>query len=286
VGVSVWAMHNDLGLVCEDARIPNNPRSLMTPFRGQQGWQIGIPFQTLADLAARLQRGVPVPDDIRRAQPSLGSTAGAGQIDRLAMFAHGWPGGFFVDGDGHTDLSARNFEAFRASLLAIGRFVAGGDETRQRNDVPTIYLMGCEAGRGSGGTALLNLLSQCWRGRKVVGFVTIGLRIPTDMERPVPPNGMCYNPGFRLPPRCDPQFVAPEQANSCDIDRIQQMLANASFRPLDDTRFLSWANEFSPYAKVSWMGQIIRDSQCEADFAAHPPVSVPCPPRATTRQGH
>src|SRR3989449_1684193 len=193
-------MHNDLGLVCEDARVPSNPRSLMTPFRGQQGWQIGIPFQTLADLAARLQRGVPIPDDIRRAQPSLGSTAGAGQIDRLAMFAHGWPGGFFVDGDGHTDLSARNFEAFRASLLAIGRFVAGGDETRQRNDLPTIYLMGCEAGRGSGGAALFKLLFPCWGGGEGGGGGSLWVKGSAGYGGPGPPQRKLFNPPLCVAP--------------------------------------------------------------------------------------
>jgi Domain of unknown function (DUF4347) len=240
---NVWAYHTDFGTLCEDAEL-DRPASLFgsggspSPVypdgnrQGQGGWDISVSFTDLHDLALKLTAGVKVDDrPIQR-----------GEIKRLAICAHGDQGGrLYIKGkkNRETSLSASNVLGYHSDLHTIGLYTREGS---------TILLMGCLAGQGTDGTALLVALSGVWPGRTVVGFSTIGYRHPGEMKRRGQP---CELPGMR------------------DTDALDALLVkrNKWDGQWNDFSALPWASEGSIHAKVVVGGVVQRcppDELCTA----------------------
>src|SRR5262245_8743549 len=112
MAVNVWANGPATpGYACEDARLtkrgvftwPWQDRAVTTEDQdyGQAGWDLGLNYRTLGDLASRLGQ-------LKRAKwtPGTGATIQSGEIQRLAIHAHGNAGMLHVNGQGGNSLTA------------------------------------------------------------------------------------------------------------------------------------------------------------------------------------
>ena len=218
--------------------------------QGQGGWRVGVPAADLADLAARLERGVVVPDSA----PGCGADlrVHAGDIDRLALAAHGDAGGgvvdggrFFPDGTRAPALTPETVANRRPTLERILRYTSPN---------ATVFLTGCQAGQGPQGTALLLALSALWPTRTFVAFANVlasgnGSAILNSTR------SGCSNPGFRDTGVGFPGAVDPG-AYVLDARRNYQYGEYGARRQVWDT--LAWADEHSPGAKVVRQGAVLR----------------------------
>jgi len=207
-----------------------------TPF-GQAGWDLGLQFSSLSDLANKLNYNpVSTPKHVcgnwfRDCDPIK-----RGQVRRLGIHVHGLPGRLFPSGQQKKNMAvhADNIGRFHKELHAIGLCTS-------RND-STILLMGCLAGQGKEGTRLLRALSRVWPGRRIVAFSTIGFVSGGDQARP---GERCTEPGMR-----DTSNIYPA------MSWAQQQ---STYGPIwKDLKKLPWASERSPHAKVVHNGTIVR----------------------------
>ena len=265
MGWNVWASGGDsLTNVCSDARLrrPNSPRSwgvfgdLQLDLRqsnraGQGNWRVGVPFTDLADLAARFQRGIVVPES----RVGCGSDARIQPrgVDRLAIAVHGSAGGgvttggrFFINGLRGTPLTPDNLGQFRAQLTSVFGYTA---------DNAVIFLMGCLAGRGAEGSRLLRTLSSAWPSRTFVAFTTIltGRSSFQNIR-----GNRCDEAGFRDTGTAMPGAVDTEERIENPRTRMWEHLGDPDY-PADYYRLrwdlLQWADENSRHAKVMQNGR-------------------------------
>jgi hypothetical protein len=159
--------------------------------RGQAGWDITIPYENITNLADILDRGVTMKGETkRRFGPRYSDPIRPGEVARLGIMAHGdQDGQWFVNGkDGHPVGSGKEYyfplmanphaqaesvEAAAAVLRRIGRYM--------KSFGSTIVLVGCMAGQGRGGTALLMALSAIWPRTFIAAFDVVGYRHSSAM---------------------------------------------------------------------------------------------------------
>jgi len=241
ISLKVWASASDVPLlVCRDARLRDRGASSLwrstlsqtDKIYGQTGWDIGLNFSDLSDLANQLNR-IHVPEYVSGG----GNLIRRGELSRLAINAHGVPGAVYVNGRNRPtkSLNARTARVMhKTDLRRIGLLT--------RNDgTSVILLMGCIAGRGQDGTDLLLALSREWPDRRIVAFATIGFAIGGAMKRP---GENCTEPGMRL-------TRSPHPSLTPRLEREYEMIWN-------NLGQLPWASETSPFAKVALNGRIIR----------------------------
>lgn len=242
--INVYAFHQDFGgpnggvALCpylddESIEYPNGDR------RGQAGWDVAIRFGSLAELADKLTKGVSLdPGTKRRFGRRYSAAIQRGEIARLAITAHGDQAGeWYANGKSQRPLTAevnklhtsRPVAACRASLHTIGLYTMPLKST--------IILMGCLAGQGALGTALLSALSTIWPNRQVVGFDVLGYVDGGQMKLTGAGNPYSYA-GMKLTWfRSGFDLLARHQSN---IEEIGRRWDN-----------LPWASEFSQeHAKI------------------------------------
>ena len=240
--LSVWATHGDApGKACFDARLTAVDPCVQYPDgtpRGQAGWDMGMGFDTLANLADQLtRRPLTTPAHLCGNLFMDCAPIAPGQITRLAINAHGAPGVLAVNGKDNPNtlnVTALLDPAVRDDWDAVVQATAPD---------ATIILMGCIAGKSLAGTALLTALSAITPGRTLVAFTTIGF---THGARQVRHGKGCAEPGMR-----DTEFD-----NEAPTPQIEDQRY-----PLDrwnDLGALPWASEFSPHAKVVRDGVLLR----------------------------
>lgn len=233
MALAIWADSPDVpATVCFDARLHGAGGSA-DDYSGQAGWDAGIHFSSLRDLASKLSAGgTKLPAHVCGNAWFNCAPAGAGQVTRLAINAHGLPGQLYVNGQNATPLTAANINDYVSDLKCIGFALA---------PEATVILMGCIAGQGPGGTLLLQALQKVWPGRTIVAFVTVGFQNPDKMYR----SGQgCTEPGMRDTISLFPTMTGRQ--------------AFATYDPLwTDFRYLPWAAENSPGAKVIRNGVIV-----------------------------
>lgn len=239
MAVNVWANSRDVpGIVCSDARLTDRSRTrwpwadrpitTRDQLYGQARWDIGINFLSLHNLASQLGT-LSIPDEL----PEAGRTVRRGEIQRLAIHAHGASGTIFINGqrDAST-LTAGSVSSLHGYLYQIGVMTSNSETNRA-----VILFVGCLAGSGRDGTDLLLELSRVWPNRKVVAFATLGFAPGGEMYRS---GDQCTEPGMR-----DTTAVYPGEA-----DRT----AGQYWR---DLTTWPWASETSPRAKVALNREII-----------------------------
>ncbi len=236
--LAVWADSPDVPTtVCFDARLVGASGGPAYPggtTAGQGGWDVGIHFNGLSDLADKLSRmpvGLPAPvcGNWYQNCPPIAR----GQVTRLAINAHGLPGQLYVSGVNGRALTADNAGAFHADLHAIGLATS---------ETAMILLMGCMAGKGEAGTLLLRALQGVWPGRTIVAFSTVGYSHAGGMYRS---GAQCTEPGMRDTLSPDPSLSTRQSYET--------------YGPIwNDLKKLPWASETSPGAKVIKDGQIVR----------------------------
>lgn len=224
--MNLWVDHvrTTPGTVCEDAFSESS--------RGQSGWDLGLHFRDLNDLAMTLEEyrfsGAVRFGRMERIVPL--------SVQRLSIHCHGIPGKFFCDdaptpvGDPpNLGLSAARFSFYGAALRRIGNFLAPS---------ATVFLMGCSAGATVEGSALLNALSSagCWPQRIVVGFTVVGRAGDTVRQ-----GANCSEPGMRL-------GLHPS------TDTGSRMVIGSQ----PNLALFPWADENHQLAKVSFRGHILR----------------------------
>ncbi|MEZ5403750.1 MAG: hypothetical protein R2729_28980 [Bryobacteraceae bacterium] len=243
MSVAVWANSRDVpGLVCQDARLtdrsvrpwPWQDRAISKTDQlyGQSGWDLGINYQDLADLAGKLS-------SLRRPGYVAGSrpTIIRGEIRRLAIHAHGVSGTIFVNGKTRTPaLTAATVATEHAHLHQIGLMTPDDAQNPAVIEFP-----GCLAGQGKAGTELLIALSRVWPNRKVVAFASLGYAPGGKMSRS---GERCTEPGMR-------------DTNAVHVGDAD---ANAA-RYWPDMKAWPWASEASPRAKVVLNQRIIRGGE-------------------------
>ncbi len=196
MAINVWANSRDVpGVVCADAlltdrsriRLPFTQRATTTSDQvyGQAGWHIGVNFLHLGDLASKL-RTLTIPDSL----PRGGRPVQRGDIQRLAVHAHGASGTIFINGQRDPiTLTAQTVAMYHEHLHQIGLM------TPDNSSNPAVILfVGCLAGGGRAGTDLLIALSRVWPNRKVVAFATLGFAPGGEMLRS---GEHCTEPGMR-----------------------------------------------------------------------------------------
>ncbi|MBI4527156.1 MAG: hypothetical protein HY695_25450 [Deltaproteobacteria bacterium] len=238
---NIWANSRDVpGVVCSDARLTDRSRTqwpwadrpitTRDQLYGQAGWDIGINFLSLHNLASQLG-SLSIPDEL----PQAGRTVRRGEIQRLAIHAHGSSGTIFINGqgEGRANLTARTVSSFHSDLNQIGLMTSNSETNRA-----VILFVGCLAGGGQSGTDLLLELSRIWPQRKVVAFASLGYAPGGEMYRS---GDACTEPGMR-----DTTAVFPGEADQT----AGQNWGNLTTWP--------WASETSPRAKVALNQRIIQ----------------------------
>jgi hypothetical protein len=186
---AVWAYSADSpGKTCEDAKYlgdgtkllayPGNPSD-----KGQPGWDIGLGFDTFADLTERLRK----------------LNAQYGSFSRLAINVHGAPGAIVADSDNKTFTFEDLWQKYRSQLDSINKMLEGG---------ASLLIMGCNVGAGSAGDSFLIHLSEKFPGHKVAGVTTIG-----ETMRQTRSAGGCSEPGMKDSPYDSPSTNMPNLQN-------------------------------------------------------------------------
>jgi hypothetical protein len=260
--LTVWADSRDVpAMTCANARLggaashPANPNGQTN---GQGGWDIGLRFMNLTDLAGQLeqlQKTLPWHMCNHLSWPPKWTCPGIGKVTQLAINAHGIPGTLYTggspDGTKVFDPRAEHFAISVENLRAVA-----GDLLRIRDAMDlgaTVFLMGCLAGQGQDGTDMLKVLSQCWPGRRIVAFTTVGFQ---DADLMLRDGKFCTEPGMR-----DTQAVNQSPPGLAPWGE-ETMWKNLNMLP--------WASETSPGAKIALNGQIIRQPAIDVAPAAQP----------------
>jgi hypothetical protein len=192
---------------------------------GEAGWDIGLNYSGLTDLATRLST-LARPDWVAGT-----GVIGRGEIRRLAIHAHGNSGELLVNGTGAPKLTAAAVPSMHRDLNRIG-LLTPDDPVNPA----VILLVGCNAGMGRAGTDLLLALTRVWPNRKVVAFASLGYVAGGEMLRS---GAGCTEPGMR-----DTDTLHPGEAD------------RAAGRMWHNRRDWPWASERSPRAKVALNGEI------------------------------
>jgi hypothetical protein len=235
--VNVWANGPGTpGFICNDARLsdrsastwPWQDRATTTVDQdyGQAGWDIGFNYSGLHDLATQIS-SLSRPDWVGGS-----GRIGRGEVRRLAIHAHGNAGQLHVNGTPGPSLTAASVVSMHADLYSIGLMTPD-----DRVNPAVILLVGCVAGQGRDGTALLRALSREWPNRKVVGFATLGYVAGGEMLRR---GASCTEAGMR------------------DTNALYAGEADATAgRYWHNRADWPWASETSPRAKVALNDVII-----------------------------
>ncbi|HJQ68513.1 MAG TPA: DUF4347 domain-containing protein [Blastocatellia bacterium] len=238
--ITVWSENIDApGRPCKDARLDDSPAS---PYpggtsKGQSGWDMGIIFATLPNLAIQLAVN-PTPshvcDNLFLDCPPIAR----GQLSRLAIVAHGTPGSLEVNRRGRAPLSVQEI---RGGL--IDATLSGIEELLSSDAV--VLLMGCNAGKGPLGAELLIELSKRWPGRKVAAFT----KVMTHGFRRGRAGQQCSEAGYR-----DTDFET-----ECPLDARTTECEFARYgNDWDNLNKLPWGSELSPHSKIAKDGVIIK----------------------------
>lgn len=256
MGLAVWAEAPDVpGNVCSDARLRGGRLTALAypkgaPF-GQAGWDMGIRFKNLSDLANKLNYSpASTPKHVCGNWVWSCPPIKKGQVTRLAIHVHGLPGKVFFSGQNRESLAltADNIRGFHKDLSAIGRCTAQS---------ATILIVGCLAGQGADGTRLIKRLSGVWPGRQVVAFTTIGYVAGANQLRP---GEACTEPGMR---------DTKETSRFLSWQQQQKHIGRA----WNDLTRLPWASEKSPNAKVVRNGVVLK--QPLTDIVVKPKKKLP-----------
>ena len=243
MAINVWTNSRDVpGVVCADARL-SAPSQSSWPFArrritttdqlfGQAGWDIGFNFTDITDLKNKLTK-LHLPDYL----PDGDRTIKRGEIQRLAIHAHGSLGTIYINGQRNpATLSAKTVNTNHSCLYEIGLMTPDN-----KSNPAVILFVGCIAGTGKDGTNLLIALSNLWPNRKVVAFASLGFAHGGEMKRS---GESCTEPGMR-----DTNALYAGEAND-----------NAG-KYWKDLKTWPWASETSPRAKVALNGAIIQGAQ-------------------------
>lgn len=241
MSLAIWAHAPDVPTeVCFDARVGGKSGAPAYPGgvpKGQGGWDIGIRFSNLSDLADKLFRHpIATPRHLCGNWISDCPPIERGHVKRLAINVHGNPGMLYVNSQKNPALTPDNIANFHKDLHDIGLSTDQGS---------VILLMGCLAGQGREGTRLLQALSRVWPGRQIVAFSTIGFSSGGDMLRS---GEFCTEPGMRDTDNTNPS--------------LSWEMQQRDYGPLwKNLERLPWASEESPHAKVVRDGTILRGAQ-------------------------
>src|SRR5262249_37263883 len=114
----------------------------------------------------------------------------------------------------------------------------------------TVYLMGCNTGRGDTGTALLVELSKIFKNKQVVAFITIG--VSEQPKRQGITAEACQTPGMRAT-----EYENPAQDDQVTL-RAYGKEPRTGFRRLYN---YPWASEASDKAKIAKNGVIAQNKE-------------------------
>lgn len=256
--IHVWGFQSELPdqgrmQVCEDARVGNvspllgeGQRYPNGDWSGQAGWHVATPFDNLEDLAGRLE-SLELPDYVG------GGRIRRGELQTLAIDAHGMPGAFFCEGIRGRRMTSRSVPSFRSAMRRIGLLTAS-ESHRARDpvfgrgeatwDASTILFMGCNSARGAVGDRLMTRVSYEWPHRTVVGFSVTIVNLQS-----------IYHLHEGTAQECVRPFAMDSGRHDLHSDGTDEYLATLD--PRDITR-IPFASPNSPNAKVARDGAIIR----------------------------
>jgi hypothetical protein len=239
---TVWASHKEIASVLQFPKLEDPSAeyadaglgTTLEPwsnYTGQAGWDIGINFNTLSDLRTEVKKGLKTIEDWHWPPWKSPAPVGEGEISRLAIQCHGHYGGlWFPNGRGYADQAGFPAIAAVEKTAMVAITSSAKDDTSIKTDSvkmqeqclkdigaytskdATILLMGCLAGDGPGGTALLMELSRIWPGRTIVAFATMGSTLGWRMRVKKP----FYYAGMKDTGRDTPSFSEQEIFNEWD----------------------------------------------------------------------
>ena len=228
---TIWAYSRNVpGRTCADARLLSEPTNLHYPSgndRGQAGWDIGLMFGDIPDLADKIREATAA-----QAASCARSNRRADPVSRLAINVHGDPGKIDADGTGAVYDFDALWRKYSSAIRTINNALSPG---------ASVLIMGCNVARGDAGAKfLMDASSTAFPGHQVVGFTTIG-----ETMRQFRSGGQCSEPGMR-----DTPYESPSEGSSAmKAEREKELLT------------LPWASETSPHAKIALNGKIIKGAE-------------------------
>lgn len=244
--VCVWAAGDVPATVDDDARLREADGTTLSTLewpagsvKGQAGWHVGLNFATFAGLLKQLQQ-LELPDFLGK------SRLQSGEIDRLAICAHGNPGDVRINGR-HSETAAltpaalKDGSAMHTDVMSLEKWLAPD---------ATVLFMGCLAGSGDPGVALLKRLSTLWPGRTVVMYWSLGYQAPVRMLR-------------KGTKRCEPGMRNTRQLNTSVTVEGTKAFYDFEAEMLkiwDDLAYIPWASHDSLTARSARNGVMLFDS--------------------------
>lgn len=256
MSLAVWADSPDVPIkVCVNARLrgeKTHPKDPNAKTYGQGGWDIGLHFTNLSDLASQVIRLISQTPAHICAAPYTAKYSLTGRrycppqglITRLAINAHGVPGTVYAGGSPRSDMATDPVkEALAISPENIPNIIPSLKQIYYATAPDsTILLMGCLAGQHNSGNDLLKSLSTVWPDRRIVAFTTVGYQWGGDMLRP---GQGCAEPGMR-----DSMAISSKSQGS------KQKSLSVNWNNL---LMMPWATEESPGAKVFKNGVMTKE---------------------------
>ncbi|MDI1431328.1 hypothetical protein [Polyangium sorediatum] len=257
--IHVWAAGKGAPLRFNDndARLPDRGGG-DKPF-GQDNWLVGLDFANFADLGNKLGGGqFQLPSFVCKNLMFACGPIEENQITRLAILAHGAPGG--VDIDNTTGWDLKLDVATAPEMLNAGTFSKYAVPLDQILRVlafrATVFFMCCRTAADKPGEEFLKAISARWASKEVfvVGYKTI-LYCGSQGKKGAF-GGSCY-PGAR-----ETHYGNHKYGN---VVRPYETLSG-----WNDLVANPWATEITPHATMAWRGRIMKDGAAPLDGGSFP----------------
>jgi hypothetical protein len=253
--IHVWAAGSGAPLRFgdNDARLPNQGGGDQ-PF-GQDNWLVSFEFTNFSDLANKLGgKQFDLPSFACDNSWFRCGPIEENQITRLAILAHGAPGGVDIDNKSGWDIKVSVSED--SQMLNAGTIVRYSNQFDQILNVlayrAKVFFMCCRTGSGKEGDEFLKAVSRRWESKEifVVGYKSI---LYSGAQRKKGAQGVSCYPGVR----------ETHYSNHKEAGFPTRYYETPS--AWNDLGVLPWATESTPHATVAWRGMIMRNG-VEANF--------------------
>lgn len=245
--INVWAagIGTPLRFADGDARLPEQGGG--DRVFGQDNWLLGVDFANFADLANKLGGGqLELPSFACKNWISSCGPIEENQIQRLAILAHGGPGGVDIDNTVGRDMDtsvATDTRMLNAST--ISKYAAQFDQLMHVLAYRAkVFFMCCLTGAGTEGDEFLKAVSLRWESKEilVVGYKSV---LYCGMQNKKGSAGASCYPGAR-----ETHYSNNKQGGGPRYYETSEGWNNLSVLP--------WATESTPHATIAFRGILLK----------------------------
>lgn len=232
-----------------DARLPD-PAGGDQPF-GQAGWHVCLEFKDFAHLGDLLGGGqFELPSFVCRNSLSKCGPIEENQIARLAIVAHGGPGGIDINGTVGRDLASAATDSTLLNLGTLSRYSKQFDQILKVLAFRAkVFFMSCQTGAGHDGEEFLKAVSNLWATKEVI---VIGYKSVLYT------NAAAMHPGWRGSTECFPGVRETQYSNTTHGNDVRYYETTAAW---NDLALLPWASESTLHATQAFRGVLLKVGQ-------------------------